>query len=90
MPRVVRSATLVNAQGLHARPISKLIAVARAHQALLKIRCGAVEADGRSMLQMLQLAAPNGAVLEFDAEGADAEELVVALEKLIASRFDEE
>ena len=42
------------------------------------------------MLQMLTLAAPNGAVLEFDADGADAEELVVALEKLIASRFDED
>jgi phosphotransferase system HPr-like phosphotransfer protein len=42
------------------------------------------------MLQMLTLAAPPGAVLEFEADGEDAEALVSALEKVIAERFHEE
>ena len=90
MPRVRRSAALVNAQGLHARPISKLIEVARRHRAALTISCGDIRADGRNMLQMLTLAAPSGSVLEFDADGEDAEALVAELEKLVADRFQEE
>jgi phosphotransferase system HPr (HPr) family protein len=90
MPRVRRSATLVNSQGLHARPISRMIEVARRHRSALTISCNGVRADGRNMLQMLSLAAPSGSVLEFEADGEDAEELVCTLEKLVAARFDEE
>jgi phosphotransferase system HPr (HPr) family protein len=90
MPRVRRSASLVNAQGLHARPISKMIEVARRHRATLTVSCGELKADGRSMLQMLTLAAPSGSVLEFDADGEDAEALVAELEKLVAERFHED
>ena len=89
MPVVRRSVTLVNEQGLHARPITRMIEIARRHQARLTVSCGDVRADGRSMMQMLMLAAPHGAVLEFDAEGEDADALVAALEKLVADRFGE-
>ena len=90
MPQASRSAKLVNAQGLHARPIGRLLEVARAHQATLVVSCDGARADGRSMLQLLTLAAPAGSVLEFEADGEDAEALVSALEKLVASRFGEE
>jgi phosphocarrier protein len=90
MPQVRRSAKLVNAQGLHARPIGRLLAVARAHQSKLVVSCDGVRADGRNMLQLLTLAAPSGSLLEFEAEGEDAEALVAELEKLVASRFGEE
>jgi len=90
MGRIRRTATLVNTQGLHARPISRMIEVARRHRAALSVTCGGARADGRSMLQMLTLAAPAGSTLELEADGEDAEALVGALEQLIASRFDEE
>ena len=90
MPRVRRSLTLVNQQGLHARPISRMIEVARRHQAAVTIRVGAQAANGRRMLEMLALAAPAGAVLEVEADGDDAAALIDELERLVASRFGEE
>jgi phosphotransferase system HPr (HPr) family protein len=90
MAHVRRSATLVNAHGLHARPISRIIEVARRHSAEVFVSCGGVRANGRRMLEMLMLAAPPGAELEFDAEGDDAEALVAELEKLVAEKFGEE
>ena len=87
---VRRSATLVNAQGLHARPISRMIEVARRHQARLVVSCAGMRADGRNMLQMLTLAAPPGAVLEFEADGEDAPALVDALTQLVLARFGEQ
>jgi phosphotransferase system HPr (HPr) family protein len=90
VPSVRRSLTIVNQQGLHARPISKMIEVARRHQASLKLRCGTQSANGRKMLEMLALAAPVGSLLEVEADGDDAAALVDELEKLVASRFGEE
>ncbi len=90
MPRVVRSAVLLNEHGLHARPISKLLEVARRFGAALVVRSDGARADGRKMLQMLTLAAPCGAALEFEADGDDAEALVDALVALVESRFGEE
>ena len=84
------SLTLVNQLGLHARPISKMIEVARRHQAALTIRCGDQRANGRKMLEMLALAAPVGSVLEVEAVGEDAPALVDELERLVAARFGEE
>jgi phosphocarrier protein len=81
---------LANRQGLHARPISRLIEIARRHRAALEVRCGDARADGRRMLEMLTLAAPHGSVLEFDAEGDDAEALLAELAALVESRFGEE
>lgn len=90
MPPLCRSLTIVNQLGLHARPISKIIEVARRHQAAVTIRCGEQRANGRRMLEMLALAAPVGSVLEVEADGEDAPALLDELEKLVASRFGEE
>ena len=90
MPPLSRSLTIVNQLGLHARPISRIIEVARRHQASVTFRCGEQQANGRRMLEMLALAAPVGSVLEVEADGEDAQALVDELEALIASRFGEE
>lgn len=87
MPKVRRSATLVNEHGLHARPISRLIEVARRHRAALRIRCLGREVDGRRMLEMLTLAAPAGTTLEFEADGDDAAALVDELAALVEAGF---
>jgi phosphocarrier protein HPr len=89
VPLVRRTVTLVNPQGLHARPISKLLETAKRHESSLRIVSGGRQVNGRSMLDMLTLAAPAGAVLELEAEGPDAEALVSALERLVADRFGE-
>lgn len=89
MPRVVRATVLRNEHGLHARPISKLIAVMRRFQAPLSVRCGERRANGRRMVDLLMLAAPIGTEIEFDADGDDAAALVDELIALVDSRFGE-
>jgi phosphotransferase system HPr (HPr) family protein len=90
MPKVaVATARLVNARGLHARPCHSLVSAALAHRALLKVRCGGHEVDGRSILSLMTLGAAHGAELEFEAEGEDADVLVRKLVEIVAGGFAE-
>jgi phosphocarrier protein HPr len=81
---------IVNRLGLHARAAARLIAVASGFGARIRIHHGNVEADAKSIMKVLQLAAPLGSRLRIVAEGDDAEAAVAALCRLIADRFGEE
>ena len=89
MPHIVRSTTLMNEFGLHARPISKLITVMRGFQSSVVVRCGSSSANGSRMLDMLQLRAAHGSEIEFTVDGDDAEAAVAALLALVDGRFGE-
>jgi phosphocarrier protein len=70
---------LVNRQGLHARPIQRIVEVCRRHQSKIRIARGVDEVDGRSILEMLTLAAPRGTELMLTAEGDDEQSLIAEL-----------
>ena len=54
-------------------------------------RCDQEDAvDGKSIMQMMMLAATRGTELEITATGADADEAVKSLVKLVKSGFQEE
>jgi len=80
-------ARLVNERGLHARPCHAIATAALASASSLRVRCGAREADGRSILSLMTLGAACGAELEFEASGPDAPALVAALAELVAHGF---
>lgn len=46
--------------------------------------------DGKSIMQMMMLAATAGTKIEITADGPDAEQAVKALHGLVESHFDEE
>jgi len=46
--------------------------------------------DGKSIMQMMMLAASEGTELEISAEGEDAEQACKALKALVDGGFDEE
>ena len=48
------------------------------------------EVDGKSIMQMLLLAATQGTELEIECDGPDADAALAALVRLVESRFDEE
>ena len=83
------NARLPNERGLHARPCSAIVATALKHRSALSVRCDGREADGRSILSLMTLAAPHGALLEFQATGEDAQELIGRLVQLVESGFSE-
>jgi phosphocarrier protein len=84
------SARIVNARGLHARPCHALAALALRYSSTVRVSCDGREVDGKSMLELMTVAASQGSLLEFSAEGADAHELVSRLAELVGTGFGEE
>jgi len=88
--RITVKATVVNKLGLHARPAMTFVDVAMTFQSSVLVRKADTEVDGKSIMQMMMLAASKGSELEIVAEGADAAKACDALKKLVDSGFDEE
>lgn len=82
--------TIVNRLGLHARPAMTFVDLAVQFQSDIRVRKGEHEVDGKSIMQMMMLAAGKGSELVIRARGPDAEKAVAALRALIESGFDEE
>ena len=86
---VRRSMEIVNKLGLHARAAAKLIDLASGFESSIRIRRDGREADAKSIMKVMMLAASKGVNVEVVAHGADAAEAVEAIEKLVAGRFGE-
>jgi phosphocarrier protein len=84
-----RVAVIVNRQGLHARPSTRIVEVANRFQANITIRCGSTSANGKSVLSLLSLCAPHEAELIIEAEGVDEEQAVAAIATEIGKGFGE-
>ncbi len=79
-----------NKLGLHARPAMSFVDTANGFRADVRVGKGAQEVDGKSIMQMMMLAATQGTSLKIKAAGPDATEAVDALRQLVDSKFDEE
>ncbi len=87
---IEKKLTLKNKLGLHARAAAKLVQVAEQYKSDIKIVKDSVEADGKSILGVLLLAAPVGSELIFRVDGEDEEQAIKAIEDLIEDKFGEE
>lgn len=85
-----KAVEICNKQGLHARPISQFVEIASRFKASLAVSCNGREVDGKSVLQLMTLAAGRGTELILRSEGDDAEEMIKCLEDLIRARFHED
>jgi phosphocarrier protein HPr len=82
-----------NTHGLHTRPVMKFVDTASRFRSEIKVHKGGAEpadADGKSVMQMIILAAEAGTPLRIDAEGEDAAEAVKELAALVESKFGED
>ena len=68
----------------------QFVDVANKYKSAIKVCKGDQVVDGKSIMQMMMLAATMGTALKIVAEGDDAEKALAALEKLINGRFGEE
>jgi phosphocarrier protein HPr len=85
-----RQVTIQNTLGLHARPAMQFVDVANQFQCTIKVWKGDQVVDGKSIMQMMMLAATAGTQLNVVAEGDDCGHALDALEKLVNGRFGEE
>lgn len=87
--RIAEKITLRNELGLHARAAAKIVKVSDKYQSQILVKRDGMEADGRSILDILILACPMGSSLTIEAEGADAREAIDELCELIENKFGE-
>jgi phosphocarrier protein len=85
----VRTLTITNALGMHARAAARFVHTASAFQARISVTRGARTVDGKSILGILLLAASRGSEIIVSADGPDETEAIEALCQLVASGFGE-
>lgn len=84
-----KNITIINKLGLHARAASKLVATASRYQSSITLNRNGQEADAKSIMSVLMLAASQGTELVVTVTGDDAEAAMQDVETLINNRFDE-
>ena len=79
---------IVNSNGLHLRAAQRFVQVARRFRSEITVARDGRSADGKSILDLMMLAAAHGAGLDIDADGPDCQAAIVALSALVESGFD--
>lgn len=90
MPTATSNVTIQNRLGLHARPAMSFVDTANSFASDIRVRKGEQSVDGKSIMQVMMLAATQGTQLQITADGPDADAAVSALNDLINRKFDEE
>jgi phosphocarrier protein HPr len=93
MPTVSRQVEVLNSLGLHARPAMRFVDAANGFASVVRVQKGGddpMDVDGKSIMEMITLAATQGTPLTIRCEGADAEAAVEKLASLFAEKFGEE
>lgn len=88
-PVARRSVVVVNAHGLHARPVMQFVDLASQFDAAITVQKGELSVDGREPMEMMLLEATQGTELTLIARGQDAEAALTALAGLISGGFGE-
>ncbi|MCC6907987.1 MAG: HPr family phosphocarrier protein [Phycisphaerales bacterium] len=79
-----------NRLGLHARPAMSFVETASNFKSDVCVRRDAQKVDGKSIMQMMMLAATKGTELTIEVSGQDCREALKALIELVERGFDEE
>ena len=77
-------------QGLHARPADQLAREARKWHSRVELVCKGQRVDGKSILDVLTLAAEEGTRLVVEVTGPDATDAMAAIVRLFEGNFNEQ
>ena len=83
MPTVIRDITIVNKNGLHARPSALFVKTASKFNSDISVELGDMKVSGKSIMGIITLEASFGKVIHVTAKGEDAKEMIKALEELV-------
>jgi phosphoenolpyruvate-protein phosphotransferase len=76
--------------GLHARPATAFVEIAKGFQAEIRVRHGSRVANGKSLVSLLKLGANRGATLWLTAQGLDEDAALAALAAAVGRGLEEE
>lgn len=81
---------IINKLGLHARAAAKLVSTAARFSSKVTLKFGSQDADAKSIMSVMMLAAAKGSVIDIQCEGADEQAAMQSLVELISDYFGEE
>lgn len=87
---VERRLEVINRLGLHARAAAKFVHLAGRFSSKVTLSSNGAKVDGKSILGILLLAAPQGTVLTISCDGSDEEEALEAICALVKDKFGED
>ena len=83
MPRIEKEVTILNPQGLHARPAALFVQIAMKYDSVIVLRKDEEKVNGKSIMGILMLAAERNSKIMIEANGADAEQAIKELEEFL-------
>jgi len=81
---------ITNRLGIHARPATLLVKTAQNFRSRITLVKDDMEVDGKSIMDIMILAAEPGSDIIIRADGEDEGEAVVALKKVVEDKFYED
>src|SRR3954468_18707471 len=86
---VTADVQVVNPHGMHLRPADLFVRTAMKFQSKVSVTFEGQQVDGRSIVELLMLAARKGTTLTIAATGDDCDAALAALADLVRRGFDE-
>jgi phosphocarrier protein HPr len=87
---MIKEFMVSNKLGIHARPAALFVKVANRFKCNIFVEKDGEKVNGKSIMGLMMLAAGPGSKLKVHAEGHDASQALIELEKLMERKFDEE
>jgi phosphocarrier protein HPr len=82
--------TIINKLGMHARASAKFVSLASQFKCDVTLGRNGQQANGKSIMGIMMLAAGKGSQLELHVNGVDEDHALSALCELIGNRFGED
>lgn len=87
---LTKTMTITNRLGMHARAAATFVKTASNFKAEVYVEKNGRKADGKSIMDLMTLAAAQGTQILVTAHGEDEAEALLVVENLVSSRFGEE
>ena len=81
---------ITNRLGIHARPATLLVKTAQRFESRITLVKDDLEVDGKSIMDIMILAAEPDSSITIRADGRDEDEAVQALKKIVEDKFYED
>jgi phosphoenolpyruvate-protein phosphotransferase len=82
--------TIAGKAGLHARPATTFVNIAKSFASEIRVRYGNKTANGKSMVSLLKLGVEGGSTVRIMAQGTDEDEALQALQVAVAAGLEDE
>ena len=83
MPQIEKEMTVMNLQGLHARPAAMFVQIANKYDSKIMVKTNQETVNGKSIMGILMLGAQHKSTIRIMADGEDPQEAINELERFL-------